>query len=839
MKKIHIHFAENLFLPFFISAFLLSCNSTKKLAEDELLLNKNIVINPSGKSDKKNISAYIKQKPNRKVLFWKMYLHIYNSVDREKLERIKTKKYAKRESHNVRKKEKYARINAKREAKGKEPLTVKLKSKEPFTLKEWWLSIGEAPVVYDSLLSKKSAKQIKQYLNNKGYFNSVVNDSAVVKDKKVTQYYVIRENLPYTIRNVSYEIKDEQLSYYVLADASQSFVKRGDIYDADVLHQERNRITDNLRNSGYYYFVKEYIYFEADSSLGSRQVDITLGIKNLITKSSGEKDSVMEIPHSRYYMNNIYIYTNYEPKIKSPPTDTLFINDYYLMSHGASPFKSYMITQAIFLSKGELFQQKHADLTYKRLSELKMFRSVQFQFVQTGSDKLDCYIYLSNIPKQAFSAETEGTNTSGTLGIAGNLIYQNRNTFKGGEIFEVKIKGAMEVQKSASNEAKNPISEDIEKVLPFNTLELGGDINLFVPRFLFPFHIKEYKSSNAKTTFTSTYNFQRRPDYGRSISNVSFGYSWKETPVKQHIINPLEFNLVNIWIDDTLLQNTIDQSTDLFLRNSYSDHLIFATRYTFIFNNQDIRKEKNFSYLRLSAEGAGNALRGIFNLIDPPLDSASFFSYEPKSEGISYTIQHIPFSQYLRFDADYRFYKTVSTQDKLVYRIAFGIGNPLYNLRALPLEKSFFSGGPNSLRAWQTRTLGPGAYTDSTQTNLADKIGDVKLEGNLEYRFHVIKILNAALFVDAGNIWLRKHYDSYPQGEFIFIPRDKSQESFIKQIAVGAGLGIRLDFNFFVLRLDGALKIRDPSYEPEKRLVIGQEKFSRLALLNFGIGYPF
>lgn len=859
-----------------IYILLSSCNSTKRLAEGELLLDKNTIVTRSlFELDKGEMSAYIKQKPNRKVIFWRFYLHLYNQVNQEKMASKKAKINARKESINSQRIEKNKRINAKREAKGKKHKKVILKKTNKRTRREVLLSIGEAPVIYDSLLASKSARQINLYLNNKGYFNSQVRDSLTVRHKKAAVHYLVHTGKPYTFRNTSYELKDSQLEYYVLSDAPSTLIKKGDNYDVEILQKERDRITNVLRNDGYFLFSKEYIYFEIDSTLGTHEVDIKVGFKNPVVKIEGGNDSVSELPHMRYYIKDVYIYSDYDPKIKSAPKDTLLINDYHIMSTGGLRYKPSLLTEAIFISKGELFQQKHADQTYRRLAELRLFRSVQLQFVPKGNSQVECHVYLSNIPKQSFSAETEGINTSGTLGIAGSLVYQNKNTFKGGEIFEVKLKGALEVQKSNTIDESETLEGIEESPIPFNTLELGSEVNLYIPRFVLPFRIKTPKSNNAKTNLTTNFNFQRRPDYGRSIANTAFGYSWNETVTKRHIINPVEFNLVNIF-DDSTIQVTINQSKDLFLKNSYSDHFTLGSRYAYIFSNQDIRKNKNFAYLRIGAESSGNLMRGIFDLIDSSaitggkgldfdLDSTrnKDGSYEREE---SYTIENIRFSQYVRGDIDYRYYQILNDKDKLVYRIAVGAGKPFSNLRVLPLEKSFFAGGPNSIRAWQARTLGPGGFNDPENNNFSDKIGDVKIEANVEYRFKVVRIVNAALFVDAGNIWLRKHYPSYPNGDFTFTG-NKTTGSFLYHIAIGAGLGVRLDFNFFILRLDGAFKIRDPSLPVEykdplnpgdnsdridHRWTIANKKLKALYtdeitgrntypyfVLNFGIGYPF
>ncbi|MBI4947410.1 MAG: BamA/TamA family outer membrane protein [Bacteroidetes bacterium] len=803
---------------------LLSCNPTKKLSEGELLLKKNVVYDKSSGIDKSEIESYIKQKPNRKMLFWRFYLNIYNSVNREKLEKRKGKRNIRIDSVNAKRIRENDLKSSQLKAVGKKQDKVSLKSKERLTRREWLISIGEPPVIYDSLLAHKSVKQIKLFLNNKGYFNNVVKDSVKIKRKKAVVYYIVHSGQPYRVRNLKYEIKDSALSRFVHSKELNALIKHGEKYDLDILDKERDRITSLLRNEGYFYFAKDYIYFEVDSFLGSHEVDITLGIKNPMMKIPEPKDSIAESTHKRYYLNNIYIQTDYDSKRNLTPTDTLLVNDYYLLSTGKLIYKPRLITDAVFLVKGDLFQQVNYESTYKRLSELKLFRSVQLQFSDIGNSHLDCSVYLSNIPKQSFSIEPQYINTSSTQGIEGNVIYQNKNSFKGGEIVEVKLKGAIEVQKSLSGQEKNVLT-NTKSDIPFNTLEFGGQVNLYVPRFLTPFGIQGRKSNNAKTNFTSIYNYQKRPDFGRSISNVAFGYSWNETPTKTHIINPIEFSLVNIFNVSSSLQSTIDNSKDLFLKNSYSDHFTIGTRYAFIFSNQNIRKQQNFSYLRIGVEGAGNGLRGAFNFVDHYIEKLPF-------QNNSYLIDSIPFSQFVRADIDYRYYKIVNRADKVVFRAAVGWGTPLQNLSVLPLEKSFFSGGPNGIRAWQARTLGPGGYQESTANAAADKIGDIKIEGNLEYRFHVIKLINAALFVDAGNVWLGKKYASYPLGEF-------DTQAFFGQIALGAGLGLRLDFNFFIIRLDGAIKIKDPSLPEGERWTLNKQPFKRSPILNFGIGYPF
>ena len=423
MKKLtwlHINYFQLVAFPAVL--FLLSCNPTKKLQEGTLLLDKNVVSIKSYTNitaiksitiDKSEIDAYIKQKPNRKMLFWKFYLHLYNSINKDKIERKKTKRSVRVQAINSQRMEKNNQLNAKREAEGKNLRKVFLKKKEIWRFKEWLLSIGEQPVIYDSLLTKKSARQINLFLNNKGYFNSNVKDSLYIKNKKASVHYIIHLGKPYVYHNIKYEIKDDLLKYYALSDTTSSLIKHGMIYDIETLQKERDRITNLLRNEGYFKFSKEYIYFEVDSSLGSHEVNINMGIKNPVLKVDETKDSTIESTHTQFYINNIFIHTDYDPKLKTTPKDTLIINDYRLISDTTLRYKPRLITDAIFFSKGELFQQSHADQTYKRLSDLKLFRSSQIQFVQINNSQIDCYIYLSNIPKQSFSTESELINSHG------------------------------------------------------------------------------------------------------------------------------------------------------------------------------------------------------------------------------------------------------------------------------------------------------------------------------------------------------------------------------------------------------------------------------------------
>lgn len=804
-----------------------SCNPTRKLKEGEHFLVNNYVIDKDTKLEKKDMESFIKQKPNRKIFgVIRFHLWLHNLVNEQRLAQkqiVQSKKLERR--------------NAKRIAKGKKPVTDRRQ-----LIGEWLLEIGEAPVIYDSLLAKKSAGQIKLYLNSKGYFISSVKDSVNFKyNKRAEVYYKVKAAAPYTIKSIDYIIPDELVKYYVFADTAHSLIIRGNNYDVDVLQKERERITTLLNNDGYYLFTKDYIHYKIDTGETQHGVNVTLSIKNFTQKFSDYSDSLIQKPHPRFYINNVYIQPDFISKKLDPAQkDTIKAGDYYILHNGRLKYKRRVLLNAIFIRKGELYQAHNTQDTYKRLSELKAFKSIDIYFTKVAEDRLDCFIQLSPILKQSFTIETQGKNTSGNLGAELGIVYQNRNVFRGADVLELKLKGGVEAQPTLNRE-DNQANIDLSKpVKQFNSIEIGPEANLYIPRFLLPFRIKFSKQSNPKTIFTCSYMYQRRPDYTRYLTNLSFGYTWKESADKRHTINPLVINFVKVNLDsvfDAYLTNNVN---DLYIRNSFINHLTTSTRYTFTFNEQDIKKLENFPFLKLNLESSGNILRGLYQLVN----SIQPNTFKKDDEG-RFELAGIPYSQYLRTDIDYRYYFNLNEINKIVLRIAGGIGIPLVNFTSLPYERRFFSGGSNGIRAWRSRTLGPGSYRPKKNTGF-DQFGDGQLEGNAEYRFKLFKFLHGAVFVDAGNNWLRREDITRPGGDFKF-------DRFYKELAVGTGIGLRGDFNFFILRVDIGIKVRDPQFDEKDRWVI-EHWFDKnwkqdyrtansgrgyFTVFNIGIGYPF
>ncbi len=807
-----------------------ACNPTKHLKEGEYLLNNNEVVDRSASLFKLNpdvqksdFEGYIKQKPNRKVAqLFRFHLFLYNLIDQEKARKKKEKRDARYDRINKERIFKTQVENEKRKKRGKSEINPKLKDKDKLTWREWVMDIGEPPVIYDSSLRVRSTQQLRLFLKNKGYFNNNVKDTVVFSHKKANVYYFITPNKPYKINRVTYDIKDPGIERYVVPDSSNSLMKKGNNYDADMLQRERDRLNKLLRNKGFYYFSKDYIFFQVDSSFRNNTVNINVMIRKR-TEKLEDNDSLVERNHIQYFLRYIYIIADYDAKIKRASTDTIPTFSYFILYTGKLKYHTKLLTDAMVIKGFDTCRIDDIELTYKRLLDIHAFKFINIQMVPSGVNTLDCYVQLTPILKQTFTIETEGTNTGGNLGVNGSFVYQNRNAFKGGEILEFRIRAGLEIQKLLTK--TTDIGGNIlnESPIPFNTIEIGPEANVTIPRFVLPNWVPVSKKSNPKTIFKAGYNYQQRPDYTRSTFQGSYGFNWKRKSTIKHFIFPVEISLVNFTGKEDF-EAYLQASQDPLLVYRFTNHLTNDFRYVFYYSNQDIGRKNDFSYFKIAGESSGNGLRGVYNILDQYVQKMPY-------EAPGYTIGGITFSQYVRSDFDWRYYRNFNLHDRLVFRLAAGVGKPLNNLRELPLEKSFFGGGPSGIRAWKARTLGPGSYSNPNQ-NSFDKVGDNQVETNLEYRFNVTKIVNGAAFIDAGNVWLRKLDPDRPGGEI------KASLETLDEFAIGAGLGLRLDFSFFVIRFDAAVPIKDPAYKKGDRWTFDHQPFMRTNL-NFGIGYPF
>lgn len=825
------------------------CAARRLNHDKQKLLRRTEILTSSSELDESEMYGYIKQRPNRRILTVPFYLWIHNSVN------------PKREAKRV------ARRNRRLEAsRNLPPKNNGKKRKEPKSRRTWGeflYNIGEAPVVYDSTAADRTRKQLELYLHNKGYFEGQVKDTLFYRrlwrsqrkslvrsltdstakmpyqfrlnwglQHRAHVYYYIAPGKPYTIRSVKWLIEDPLIAQLVTTNSRDSSYlkpqKEGVTinYDMDLFSAERDRITRNLRNQGYYQFDKEFIRFAVDTSVSDHQADVTIIIRN---KQIQESDTSWSyVNHTQFYIRNITVRTINSPlqlRNDTATRDTIvwndregsrtiyFLRDIYLEKE--LNIKPEVIASRILIDRaGTLYNQAAIDATYRQLTSLRVFRQVIVSSRISGEGQVDCEIYLLPVSRQSYTTQIEGTNTGGNLGIAGQVSFQNNNLFRGAELLEIRLKGGTEAQQAITEDQQTSAGQQVT----LNTIEAAAEVALNIPRAFFPFNkLPIGKAEGRRTTFLLSVNYQRRLDYDRALFNLSYGYNFRLGRYGRMGIYPLEFNVVSV-TPRAGLASFLENNRDPLLQYRFTDHFINESRLTYVLNTQTPGRFRQVHYLRTDFGISGNILRKAFELSSAVRDTNG-----------SYLIGGIPFSQYVRLTFTYIYSMQLGDHQQLVFRVAQGAGLPLANFPTMPLEKSFFGGGANGIRAWEARSLGPGSYPVPSGERFA-QFGDVQAEYNIELRFRISKTLFGALFADGGNIWLIRSDPSRPNGEFRF-------DRFIQDLAFGPGFGIRYDLSFFIARLDLAFQIRDPSYPEGDRWYVGQRALG--SNLNFGIGYPF
>ncbi|MCX6248597.1 MAG: BamA/TamA family outer membrane protein [Bacteroidetes bacterium] len=762
--------------------FIAGCNVTKDFPPGQYLLIKNKFKVSSGKVSSDDLSGYLQQEPNSKLFgLFRTNIAFYNAG-----------------------------------SKGKETKFKKWMRTKP----------GTAPVLLDSNLNSIARKQMSLYLANKGYFNATVKDSVIFHRKKATVVYLVKLNTPYTIRSIKYAIADTSLAKFVCLDTAKTLIHQGQNYDMYLLDAERTRITTALMNHGYYHFSNLYVHYRIDSTFNRNVMDITKEIRNPVVPSLDYLGTFIESKHERYTIGRIMINPDYSLLQSDSLTfDTLVVtfkasrhdttgNTYYFLYKNKMKLKPRTLSQMIFLKSGTYYNLNDVSQTYSQLAMLQVFNYTNIQMHEAAGaglntrDKLDCKILLSRAPVHSFSVSTDVTNSAGAFGLQGSIGYMNRNLFRGAQLFRISLNGAAQMQASSGDVTTNLI----------NTIELGITTSLTFPQFLFPIRPERVsKKFKPRTTITLGYNFQRRIDYDRHISNISFGYSWNQNEKIKHMINPVEITMVKIWPDSTFTAY-LNSLTDKRLKNQYTNHLVAGLKYTFTYTGQDVQKVKDFFYIRSNFETGGNLIYAVDEMFKVP-----------KTDGF-YTLFNIPYSQFVRPDMDVRFYHFFNKTTSLVSRVYAGFGVPYGNSISLPFEKAFFAGGSNDIRGWKMGTLGPGHYHNDTLETY-DQTGDMQLQFNLEYRFPVYKYFRSAFFMDLGNVWLLKETPDLPGGKF-------ELKYFWDDTAIDLGVGIRADFDYFIVRFDPAVPIKVPYYFENNHWYVTKLRLTDI-IWNFGIGYPF
>lgn len=680
--------------------------------------------------------------------------------------------------------------------------------------------LGDAPVIYKEEETARTAEEMTKAVQNMGYLGATVEPLRYVKKKKLKLIYRVHTGNPYIVRSIHYDIPDTAVWNYMQQDSVSTLLNEGMVMDVNRLDAERLRITNILLENGYYKFNKDYFYYSADTVKNTYQVDLTLHL-SLYRPRAGQR----EVFHPQYRVDNVSFVTDYDV-MKSSSANGIDVNDSLHYKGFPIYFKDKLYLRPQVLENnlrivpGSLYNEQQVQRTYSNFGRLQALKYTNIRFLENHKDStlLNAYVMLTKSKHQSVSFELEGTNSAGDLGAAAALSFQHRNLFRGSEGLTLRLRGAYE--------AISPLSSGYSQE---NYTELGAEASLNFPRFMFPLLSNDFKRRiRATTEFGLQYNYQMRPEFTRIVASGSWSYRWGVQHQRaQHRIDLLDINYLYMpWIDPSFKEKYLEQEENYILAYNYEDRFIVRTGYTYTYNSAGQALTNNTlignSYsIRVNVESAGNILYGLAKLTGMK-----------KNEAGEYTLLNIPFAQYVKGDFDYAKNIVIDNRNSLAFHIGGGIAIPYGNASVVPFEKRYFSGGANSVRGWSVRELGPGSY-QGDKNNFLNQSGDIKLDASVEYRTRLFWKFRGAVFVDAGNIWTLRDYESQPGGQFKF-------NRFYKQIAVAYGIGLRLDLDFFVLRFDGGMKAINPVYESGRdRYPIIHPDFGRDFAFHFAVGYPF
>lgn len=670
-----------------------------------------------------------------------------------------------------------------------------------------WLkyTVGEPPVLLSEVKLDYNAQVLRNTLENRGYFHAQVTADTVVKKRKATAVYYAKPGDQYTINAVQFPgDSTEILQQNILAIAPETILKPGDPFDLDVIRGERVRIDGYLKEHGFYYFNPDFLVVQTDTTIGNHKVNLYVKVKPQTPQKAREV----------YTINDVYIMPNY--RLNAVQADTskdnaVYYKGYYVIDN-RKMYNPRLFEQSMQFQPGDIYNRTDHNLTINRLVSLGVFKFVKNRFAEVpgiDSAKLNTYYYLTPLPRQSIRAEVNGSTKSNNLtGSSLTVGWRNRNTLRGGELFTVDATGGFEVQYSGA-------------LRGFNTYRAGIETGLAFPRFLVPFFpVNPPGGFVPKTKFTLAYDILNKQKlYTMNSFRLNAGYYWKKSFKTEHQFNPVSITYVQPLLITPLYDSSM--AKDINLQKAVEKQFILGSNYNYNYNGLTETFKSGFYF---------NGLVDLSGNIAGLLSGAS--QDNPKY------IFNAQFSQYVKLEADLRYYASLSRTSVVASRLILGAGLPYGNSRELPFIKQFFIGGNNSLRAFRSRSVGPGTYKQPDNENLlADQSGDIKLEINSELRAQIAGIVHGAVFLDAGNIWLFNENPNKPGGKF--------NSSFLKELAVGTGVGLRFDISFLVLRFDVAFPLRKPWLADGERWVFNQIDFGSSSwrkeniVFNIGIGYPF
>ena len=686
---------------------------------------------------------------------------------------------------------------------------------------KWIRKIGAPPVIYSHDLTEASAIQLEKVVQNMGYLHSDVRIDTFPRPekKKMAVKYTITPGTSHYIGTFRYNIQDPDIRKIVMRDSAATLIKINRNLDKNTLDLERQRITSILRNNGYYAFNKEYITYDADTAAGERNVNIVLNIQP--PKNNERLPGYTS--HRPFYVRSVTFVTNYDPiagvdASANVNSDTIDYRNIKIVYGPERFLRPGVIDENCFIIPNTPYKAVNTDRTYEAFSRLGIVKFITINYNIAGEYDgklwLDAVILLSKGKSQNVSLSLEGTNSEGDLGFGVGLSYQHRNIGKGSEILSAKFRASYE-----------SLSGDLSGLINDNYVEYSADAGITFPKFKFPFLKKSFKQKILATTELATsFGYQERPEYTRIIAGAGWKYHWSEkNKSARHTFDLLDLNYVYL---PKSRQSFLDNIQNPLLRYAYEDHLIMKLGYMFYHTNKAQNStfnktfQRKFYTIRVGAETAGNILYAI-----------SSASKAHKHDG-HYRVFGIDYSQYVKLEAEYSYTYKFNTRHMIAWHVGAGVASPYGNSTVIPFEKRFYDGGANGVRGWSVRTLGPGGYRSSNSvTDFINQCGDIRLEVNMEYRAKLFWVIELGAFIDAGNIWTVRDYENQPDGVFRF-------NLFYKQIAAAYGLGIRLDFTYFLLRLDLGMKAHNPAIG-EEPWPIFHPNWHRDAAFHFSVGYPF
>lgn len=678
-------------------------------------------------------------------------------------------------------------------------------------------NIGEAPVIYDKTLTQSSQDNLKRAMISHGYLRASVDTVLTQKKHKTKVEYILHPGNKYYVQKVKYQFDSKNIHNVWSTDSAETLLYPGMTLDLNVLSAERKRIVEKLHNRGYYYINNDYISFDIDTIPSSTSSDVTLCFK----RPAGT-DTLYAYTPQRFRKINLYESLG-EDDEQAPVC--FYRNVYFHLSKKKKLNKRTYINN-IKLSQDSLYRELDVQGTYNNLNALPVinYTNLKIYPVENSTSELDCDISVQHTKPHTIGLEVEGTNTAGDLGAALALTYSNRNLFKGAEQLSLRIRGAYEA------------ITQLEGYSNQNYMEWSAEAKLRFPNLLIPFiDINRTRLMKASSEAQVMYDMQDRPEFHRRVLTWSWAYRWNSLKHKkwQHYLDLFSLNYIYMpWISDTFRKDYLEGDDPHYsvLRYSYENLFIMKTGYHFTYNSLHDSSnptmglyQKNGYQIKFGAELAGNFLYGMSKLFKNKLN-----------ENGDYQFLGIGYSQYAKFDFDYTTSRILNYRNSIAFHANFGIGIPYGNSSILPYEKRYFSGGANSVRGWGVRELGPGSYVGKDgKVDFVNQTGNLKLEFSVEWRTYLFWKLHGAFFIDAGNIWNTRSYEGLEDAKFDF-------SKFYKQIAVSYGLGIRLNLDYFIIRLDGGMKAINPGV-PSGRLhyPISKPNFKRDFTFHFAVGLPF